>query len=93
MAVMTTPLGVGVSAGRPVSVAARVAEAGVTVVVAAAVAVLMGGVVAARVDVPVGEAVPLVLMLMLTFPRLQATTANMIAEIPIRNVFVRMVFI
>jgi hypothetical protein len=61
--------------------------------VPAAVAEVTGGNVAGRVDVPVGVAVPLVLMLMLTFPRLQATTVRMMAEIPIRIVFAGLVFI
>jgi hypothetical protein len=65
----------------------------VSVGVAAAVAVLVGGGVTVGGTVPVEVAVPLVLMLMLTFPRLQATTVRMMAEIPIRNHFVRLVFI
>jgi hypothetical protein len=59
--------------------------------VAAAVAALVGGTVAVEAAVPVGVAVPLYMIV--TFPRLQATTLRMMAEIPIRILFVHLVFI
>jgi hypothetical protein len=66
---------------------------GVSVGVAAAVAVLVGGAVAMGAAVPVGVAVPEKVMEMVTFPRLQAVNVKMIAEMPIRKLFLRFLFI
>ena len=93
MVLMTTPLGVAVSAGGPFFVAVRVGVPGVSVGVSATVAVLVGGTVAMGAAVPVRVAVPLNVIAILTFPRLHATTVRMIAEMQIRILFVRLVFI
>jgi hypothetical protein len=72
-------------------VATKVTAAGVSVGVAAAVSALVGGSVAVERTVPVGVAAPLYMIV--TFPRLQATTVRMMAEIAIRIVFVVLFFI
>jgi len=97
VALITTPLGVALTEGRLVFVAAREEATGVSVGVAAAVASLVGATVAMGVADSAGVAVPVVVavpkIVVLTFPRLHASTVRMVAHIPIRILFVCLLFI